>query len=183
MLDASLEDERSGRPVALARVWRIAVQPDAELERRAALSVEPTELPDGVARELFGIPEGEWGYADAFDWRYARGGPNELGPASVWTRARLPLVAGEALSPLARILVVADSANGVSSVLPLGEWLFVPPTLSIALQRYAAGEWVRLDAETTLGPDGLGISTFSLADRSGYLGGGTQALLIERRRA
>jgi hypothetical protein len=181
MLEATLLDERSGRDVATVRVWRIAVQADAELERRAALSAEPAGLPDAPVLALFGIPAGDWGYADAIEWRFARGGPTEFGPASVWTRPRIPLVAGEPLGPLDRILVVADSANGVSNVLPFSDWLFVPPTLSIALQRHAAGEWVNLDATTTLGPDGHGVSTFTLADRSGYLGGGTQALLVERR--
>jgi hypothetical protein len=181
MLEATLEDERSGRPVATVRVWRIAVKADAELERRAALSAEPAVLPATAASELFGIPKGDWGYADAVEWRFISGGPNELGPASVWSRPRIPLIAGEALTPLDRILLVADSANGVSGVLPFSDWLFVPPTLSIALLRHAAGEWVRLDAETALGPDGNGVTTFTLADRSGYLGGGTQALLVERR--
>ncbi len=181
MLEATLEDERTGRPVVAARIWRIAVRPDAELERRAALSPEPAALPLAPVTGLFGIAEGDWGYADAIEWRYARGGPPELGPASVWTRPRIPLLPDGVLDPLARILLIVDSANGVSGVLPFAEWLFVPPTLSLALQRHAAGEWVCLDAATTLGPDGLGVTTFTLADRFGYLGGGTQALLVERR--
>jgi hypothetical protein len=181
MLDAWLEDERTGRDVATVRVWRIAVKAEDELERRANLSPEPAALPDAPAGELFGISAGDWGYADAIEWRFVIGGPNQLGPATVWTRPRIPLIAGEALDPLARILVVADSANGVSRVLSFEDWLFVPPTLSIALQRYAAGEWVCLAAETKLGPDGNGVTAFTLADRSGYLGGGTQALLVERR--
>ena len=180
MLESTLENA-DGRAVAIARVWRIAVQPDPELERRAALGVEPSALPDVAEPELFGIASGTWGYADASEWRYAKGHPNEVGPAAVWCRPRIPLVAGEPLTELDRILLVADSANGVSHELPFGEWLFVPPSLSIALQRYAAGEWVCLDAHTSLGPDGLGVTTFTLADRLGYLGGGTQSLLVERR--
>ena len=39
----------------------------------------------------------------------------ETGPATVWMRMRHPLVAGEAPSPLARVLVAADSGNGVSA--------------------------------------------------------------------
>ncbi|MBD5635535.1 MAG: thioesterase family protein [Candidatus Eremiobacteraeota bacterium] len=183
MLEATLEGDVDGRPVATARVWRIAVRADAELERRAASDDRPAELPATAVTGLFGIPAGDWGYADAMEWRFARGGPEEAGPATVWARARIPLVAGEPISALERILIVADSANGVSFELPFSEWLFVPPTLSIALQRYAVGEWVRLEAHTALGPDGLGVTTFTLADLTGYLGGGTQALLVERRGA
>jgi acyl dehydratase len=181
MLEAALEDERSGRDVAVARVWRIAVKSDAELAQRAALDTEPAPLPTTPVHALFGIPPGEWGYADAIEWRFVFGGTDRSGPAGVWTCPHIPLVGDGPLTPLDRILLVADSANGISGVLPFDEWLFVPPTLSIALQRHTAGEWVRLDAQTTLGPDGHGVTTLTLADRSGYLGSGTQALFIERR--
>ena len=181
MLEATLENE-SGRAVVTARIWRIAVQPDVELARRAAAEAQmPPPLPQTAEPELFGIAAGEFGYADALEWRYAAGHPNEIGPATVWCRPRIPLVAGEPLTGLDRVLLVADSANGVSFELPFQNWLFIPPSLSIALQRYATGDWVCLDAKTTLGPDGQGITTFTLSDESGYLGGGTQALLIERR--
>jgi hypothetical protein len=180
MLEATLENA-DGRPVVIVRVWRIAVKPDPELARRAALATEPCALPPAPERSLFGIAEGEFGYGDAIEWRFAAGAPNDLGPATVWTRARIPLVAGVEMTALERALIVADSANGVSFELPFDEWIFVPPTLSIALQRYVVGEWVCLDARTTLAPDGLGVTTFTLADRIGYLGGGTQALLVERR--
>jgi len=181
LLEAVLASERDGRDIATARIWRIAVQPDPELEARAALSAEPSPIPAAAEPELFGIAAGTWGYADAFEWRYAAGSPHEVGPAKVWARPRFPLVAGEEHDPLSRILIVADSANGISHELAFTEWLFVPPTLSIALQRHAAGDWVCLDAHTNLGPDGHGVTAFTLSDRYGYLGSGTQALLVERR--
>ena len=180
MLEGTLEDE-NGRAVVTARVWRIAFKADPELARRAALAPPPAMKPESAAPELFGIAAGTWGYADATEWRYRSGGPNDLGPAAVWARARIPLIGGEALNGLDRVLLLADSANGISHELSFTEWLFVPPSLSIALQRYATGEWVCLDARTSLGPDGLGVTTFTLEDEDGYLGGGTQALLVERR--
>jgi hypothetical protein len=180
MLDATLENAE-GRAVVAVRVWRIAVRPDAELERRAALSQVPQQLTDAVQPELFGIAAGTWGYADASEWRYESGTPRDVGPAVVWARARIPLVAGEPLTGLDRVMLLADSANGVSHELPFTEWLFVPPSLSIAIHRYAVGDWVRLDAKTDLGADGIGVTTFTLGDQLGVLGGGTQALLVERR--
>ena len=92
-----------------------------------------------------------------------------------------PALVGEPLAPLDRLLLVADSANGISGELPMREWLFVPPSLSIALQRYPEGEWTFMDARTSLGGDGLGVTTARYADQHGTLGMGTQALLIERR--
>ena len=41
------------------------------------------------------------------------------GPATVWMRMRDPLVAGEEPTPLQRVLVAADSGNGVSATLDL----------------------------------------------------------------
>ena len=49
--------------------------------------------------------------------RFAAGGFREPGPAAVWLRMRQPLVAGEPIAPLARVLVAADSGNGVSAAL------------------------------------------------------------------
>jgi hypothetical protein len=180
MLEATLDDER-GRAVATARVWRIAIQPDPELELRAALKTG-AQLPASAEPALFGMPEGTWGYADATEWRYKSGSPHAPGPAAVWARARVPLIAGEPMTGLDRILVVADSANGISHELSFQDWLFIPPSLSIAIQRYAEGDWICLDAKTTLGPDGQGVTAFTLSDERGHLGAGTQALLVERRR-
>jgi acyl-CoA thioesterase len=61
------------------------------------------------------------------------------------------------------------------------EWMFVPPSLSIALERYPRDEWILLDARTTLTDDGIGITTFRLADTTGWLAAGTQSLLVEHQ--
>ena len=82
--------------------------------------------------------------------RFAAGGWDEPGPATVWTRLRVPVVAGEEPSRPQRVLAVADSANGVSAVLPFGDWLFINPELTVHLRRAARGEWICLDAETTI---------------------------------
>jgi hypothetical protein len=105
------------------------------------------------------------------------------GPAAVWARPHVTLIAGEPLQPLDRALVLADSANGISGELPMGEWLFVPPSLSVALERYPRGDWTLLEARTTLARDGVGMTASRLADDDGYFAVGQQALLIERRRS
>ncbi len=58
----------------------------------------------------------------------------------------------------------------------------MPPSLSVAVEREPAGEWMLLDARTTLAVDGIGATTFRLADEHGWLGYGTQALYVEKRR-
>jgi hypothetical protein len=93
-------------------------------------------------------------------------------------RPRIPLVAGREIHPLDRVLVVADSANGLSARLDMSEWLFIPPAVTITLHRYPAGDWVLLSARSDLADDGLGSTSGTLSDESGPLGTVTQPLLV-----
>lgn len=167
-----------GREVVSARAWRIAVQ-------------LPGSIPPGVTPPdpVPPLPEPQpprtwlrgWGYGESMEWRYASGVAEGPGPAAVWARAKIPLIAGEPIEPLDRALLLVDSANGISAELPMDGWLFVPPSLTVALERYPNGEWVLLEARTTLTDDGLGLTTSRLADVGSYFGSGTQALLVEKR--
>ncbi len=178
LLEGTLES--GGREVVTARVWRIAVQPEGSVPPGVTPADAVPPLPPEQPQEYFsGLRD--WGYGEALEWRFTDGAFGSLGRAAVWTRVRVPLIAGEPLRPLERLLLAADSANGISGELPMREWLFVPPSLSIALQRYPEGEWTFMDARTALGGDGLGVTTARYADQTGPLGIGTQALLIERR--
>ena len=52
-------------------------------------------------RDFFPVRE-EVGYHTAMEISFVNGGFLEPGPAMVWMRSRVPLVAGEATSPLQR---------------------------------------------------------------------------------
>ncbi len=93
----------------------------------------------------------------------------------------MPLVEGEEPSPLQRLAVVADSANGVGAPLDLREWLFVNTELTIHVHRAPVGEWMGVDAQTVVGPDGLGTVSGLLFDRRGHTGRSTQALVVRPR--
>jgi hypothetical protein len=122
-----------------------------------------------------------WGYGESLEWRYAAGTPEAPGPAAAWARLRVPLIADEPAEALDRALVLVDSANGISGELPMSDWLFVPPSLTVALERYPQGEWVLLEARTELGSDGLGTCVARLADDDGYFGHALQSLYVEPR--
>ena len=47
--------------------------------------------------------------------------------------------------------------------------------------RDRVGEWILLDAESWIGPDGAGLAMARLADQSGYFGRAVQSLVIEKR--
>jgi hypothetical protein len=167
-----------GRAVAVARVWFLATGPTPPASTPV---VVPPALADADAAVTMLPDRTDWGYGQALDWRYTAGGPDRLGPAAVWTRVRLPLVAGEPISPLARVLVAADAANGISAELPLTDWLSIPPGMATTLLREPAGEWVHLDCRTQLATDGLGLCSGVLSDEHGALGEVAQPLLVRGR--
>ena len=51
----------------------------------------------------------------------------------------------------------------------------------LVLARDPVGEWILLDAETWLGPDGSGVAFARLGDTQGYFGRAIQSVLIEKR--
>jgi acyl-CoA thioesterase superfamily protein/acyl-Coa thioesterase superfamily protein len=165
-----------GRAVAVARVWYLATGPTPPARTPAAL---PPPLPE---RDSVFLPQlADWGYGQALDWRYTAGSADRPGPAAVWTRVRVPLVAGQPITPLARTLVAADAANGLSAELPLDRWLSIPPGMATTLLREPVGEWVHLDCRTQLAEDGLGLCSAVLSDPGGTLGEVAQPLLVRAR--
>lgn len=164
-----------GRDVARAHAWRVRRSEQSVPSRDAV----PPALPQESASAL---PEG-WvdGYLSAVEWRLVAGGFGEPGPATAWARLRHPLVPDEEPSPLVRVLAVADSGNGLSSELDMRAWHFINPELTVHLHREAVGEWVCLDARTTVSPGGAGLATSVLSDRDGPVGVGAQSLLVAPR--
>jgi hypothetical protein len=112
---------------------------------------------------------------------FVRGEFAEYGPALVWMRMRHPLVAGEEPSPLQRVLVAADSGNGVSATLDWNRYLFINVDLTVHLHRPLEGEWVCLDAITIPEPSGIGVADTALYDGRGPIGRAMQTLLLDDR--
>jgi hypothetical protein len=168
----------NGRTVLRARAWRIATGDTAAV---AIGEAEPLPSPRDLAPRPQ-RPEG-WlpGFMDTVEWRWLKGGLDEPGPGAVWGRQRVPLVEGEEPSPLQRLAVVADSGNGAASPLDLREWLFVNTELTLHLHRAPEGEWMGIDAQTVVGPSGLGTVSGLLFDARGHLGRSAQALVVRRR--
>jgi Thioesterase-like superfamily len=176
--EASIVAERG--EVARASVWQI--RPSVESVPAAGQEPPPFDAPvDSPPEPVFDPPwEGE-SYFTAMEWRRAQGAVFEPGPAAVWMRARIPLVAGEEPSPLTRVLVVADSGNGISSVSSPLDYLFINTELTVHLFRLPVGEWVCLDAVSRIDPSGVGVAESTLWDEIGRIGRANQALLVAPR--
>jgi hypothetical protein len=173
MLEASLEGA-SGE-VMRARGWRLAetdITADWEQEE------PPPGRQDAEALEFFQTGE-KVGWHTAMEIVFARGRFLEPGPATVWMRPRVGLVAGEPISPLQRTMLAADGGNGVSAPLDWSTHIFINTDLTVHLLRPPEGEWVCLDSVTHV--DGLGISDTALWDERGRIGRAVQTLLVRAR--
>ena len=166
-------------PVMLARAWSIR-RADVDLPDGLVDPADTIAPPDEAGtKSFFPVPWDE-GYHTAMEVRFVSGGFTEPGPAKVWMRPLHPLVAGTEISPLQRVLIAADTGNGVSARFDTLDWVFINTDLTVHLTRYPAGEWVSLDARTTLEPDGVGLARSVLRDETGVIGHALQSLFVAR---
>jgi hypothetical protein len=180
-----------GRSALLVRAWRIR-QTEMTLPVPAGVLAAPEEFPGFPPRRV-DPPEppaaptptdlAMWhtGYAGAIEWRFVTGGPAGEAPAAVWARPRLDLVAGEPATPLQRLLLLADTGNGLSRVLDVDTWWFINTELTVHLHRQPVGEWLFLAARSTVEEHGAGLTETELFDRHGRVGRAAQALLVGPR--
>jgi hypothetical protein len=169
----------AGRVALRSRAWRIRT---AEVGLPEGLGeVPPITAPIPAEDSEVDAPGWHRGYLDAISWRYVRGNFQKPGPAAVWTRLRVALVAEEPPSPLERLMAVADSGNGISSLLPPDRWWFINTELTVHLHRPPVGEWMCLSAQSTLDAQGIGLAESELFDERGRVGRGAQALMVGPR--
>lgn len=176
LAEGSLSDGEG--PVLLARAWRlrtddIGIPADGPDDR-----LPPG--PDDARPSRFPF-DGDEGYHVAMEARYVHGDMGEQGDAFCWMRLAVPVVDGEEVTPLQRVLAAADSGNGISSRHPVDEVLFVNTELTVHLREHPVGAWVGLDARTRFAGDGIGLATTTIHGEQGPVGHGAQALLVQRR--
>ena len=82
---------------------------------------------------------------------------------------------------MCRTLLVADSGSGVSMVVDPMKYTFMNVDLTVILHRDPVGEFVLLDAATTMSGTGTGLAETRLSDSSGLVGSGVQTLLVAPR--
>lgn len=163
------EMEAAGRVVARAGAWRMLASDTS--------AAEQTSTP------ALGFPERDYdsgfftrwtsGYIDSLEIRGTTDG-------TVWARPTIPLVAGEEMTAIERVMSVADIANGVGAVLEPRQWRFLNTDLVTHVHRLPVGEWIGVTAAASIGPDGTGTTSGTLHDGSGAIGHTLQALFVER---
>jgi hypothetical protein len=171
--------EADGQEVLHARGWRIA-RPGGGVPVIESSSAPPP-IPAEPTRPDF--PGGHMtGYLQAIEWRFVAGAGFDMsGPAVVWARPKIPLLPGEDLSPMSLTLLLADSGSGVSATLNPARFLFINVDLTVVLRRDPVGEWLLLDAVTTIGDQGTGLAETTVADAHAACGTALQTLLVAPR--
>lgn len=181
LVGATITDATTGVDVATATALRVSVRDVATPD----VCRPDGEMPGGPES---GRPETppfrteDVAYAThACDFRFVRGSWAERGPAAVWIRLAVPVVAGETPSGAQRAAAAADFGNGVSAPVEHLEWIYINPDLTIHLARRPVGEWIGMSSLSHLGIDGSGLAHSILHDSSGRLGVSAQSLFVERR--
>jgi len=172
---AELVDVARDRVVATAQAWLFPASDDGPAAPSGPLAHGPV---DGSTHERPASWHG--GYLDAMEWRWITGAVDEAGPGVVWMRSP-DLLPDEPISPVQRLLACVDSASGAGAALDVTEWAFLNTDLTVHVLRPPVGEWVCLDASTTLGPGSVGVATSEVYDELGLVARSAQALLVVRR--
>jgi hypothetical protein len=185
---------RGGRKIQLCGISLLA--DNVAVVRATVLKVraDSLPLPSDIADTPIDLPPPEQGqpmepvfaqnpFVTGLSVSAVRGGFLKPGPGAIWYRIDRPIVEGAAISQIMRAVVAADFCNGTSSVLDFDEWTFLNADLTVSLARAPVGDWILLDAEMSVGPDGAGIAAGRLGDSRGYFGRAVQSLVIEKRRA
>jgi hypothetical protein len=145
------------------------------------VSGPPVELPSAAQSAEDPAQFSNSPFVRGMSLRAARGKFGVKGPGAIWYRIERPLVEGETVSQAVRAVVAADFCNGTSAALDFHDWTFLNADLTLNMAREPVGEWILLEAESWIGPDGAGLSMARLADERGHFGRCVQSLVIEKR--
>jgi hypothetical protein len=163
-------------PVMTASMWLVR-RADTDL----SLPVTPRQPPPGPGAEQ-PLP-GTWrgGYLHAVTWELTAGSFAEPGPATTWTRLRVPLLNDAPTSGVERAVVVADAGSGISAWADPSTLVFVNTEITLHLTSEPIGEDVWMDSRTTLDPAGIGHAHTVLGDHTGSIGAADATLFVAPR--
>lgn len=163
-------------PCLRARAWGIR---RADVDLDVPPPEEPLPGPEHAHTVDFFDVGADVGWHTGMELRFlGTGGFGDLGPAVMWGRPRVALVAGREWTPLERVLVAADAGNGASASADVRRWMFINTELTLHLTRPPSGEWVGLDAHSVYEPDGVGAAFSVVHDERGPIGRAAQALFL-----
>jgi hypothetical protein len=183
---------REGRKIQLCGVKLLADSVQVVNATVLKIKAQRLSLPEDVKELGLDLPSPEESlledghaatspFVRLMSMRAARGRFGQAGPGAIWFRVDQPVIEAQAISQAMRAVIAADFSNGTASTLDFREWTFINADLTVNLARQPVGEWILLDGDSWIGPDGVGLAMSRLADRQGYFGRAVQSLVIEKR--
>lgn len=161
----------AGRDVVRLRAWLLQPGETEHLAGSALPAIPgPDDTPSWDGTQLW--PGGFIGSVDV------RRHLHEPGRGTFWVRPRVPLLAGEEVSPLAATLGVVDIANGMVVRADPTQVAFPNVDLTAHLLRAPVPGWVGFDTTVSFGAGGLGSTSTVLHDVDGPFATMAQALTV-----
>ena len=140
---------------------------------------DPDMPPPGPAQKMGGDWTTGTGFWDAVESSRVAGEWAQPGPAGMWLRLTVAIVAGEQPTPFQRVAAAGDFGNGVAAAFDRLRYSCINPDLTITLHRLPTTAWVGLDSATFPERAGYGVAESVLHDERGRLGRAIQTVLIE----
>jgi hypothetical protein len=175
VVDAELLSEGQGVGRASCQLLRRANNPAGRIWSVAEWDAPaPSEIPDpgDTPFNLYGM----------WELRPISGQIGQYGRRCAWLREVRPLVAGEPLTPFARVAVGADYASPLVNASDDGLG-FINSDLTLYLHRLPAGEWIGYETIAQGATDGVAVGECHLYDEQGRIGSASVCALAQTARA
>ncbi|KIZ32554.1 thioesterase family protein, partial [Rhodopseudomonas palustris] len=156
---------REGRKIQLCAVKLLAKGVVVVNATALKIRIEPQQLPDEIVHPPLDVPLPDAcppldvsftqnPFVGGMSLRKVRGGFGSIGPGATWYRADRPLIEGQPTSQAMRAVIAADFSNATSSILDFKHWTFINADLNVHFARQPVGDWILLNSQMWLGPDG-----------------------------
>ena len=192
-LQASLFDASKDENNELFRAVALCTRDACFKEHAPAAAPEhqtplPPKLPSRAdAKKTTLASMSENGYSDSLDI-YNVAGEHGNGPTTHWAKSKVDLVEGEATSPMQDVLILADSAGGLSFYVDFMSVSFLNADMTINFLRTGdrgielEDRFVGMEARTDLAPtQGTGLARATMFDRHGPCAFVTHSQLLQSR--
>lgn len=162
------------RAVARVTAWLLSTSDTADV---ATDRYPPLAEGEAAAKAHDWMDAG--GYLETVTWRRQQVADGETPVA--WLSPLVPVVDSEPVTPMQRLAMVADSANGVGAALDPERYMFMNTDTVVHVHRVPVGNDFGLRSRASIGPDGIGVTTAEVFDRHGFIGTTAQTLLVIAR--